>query len=431
MNSYGKGAGSGRARNSGCCSARLIEQVTMVTLRGMAMIALVSAFLVASAAVASAQTYSVLYSFSGAPDGADPQAPVTLDAATGNLYGTTTQGGSGSACVSGCGTVFELTSTGAESVLHSFTGNPDGIDPFDVFRDAKGNLFGTTVVGGAFSYYGTVFEINSKGVEKVLHSFKSGADGGYPTSGLIQGANTVDFYGDTAGGGTYDGGTIYKITASGSKTVLYSFGAKGTLGNTPESNLVQDGRTGNLYGLLAVGGPAGCGAVFELTPAGVETALHVFTGADGCEPGAGDPGLVMDAQENLFGTTSLGGIAGQGVVFELTSSGVEKVLYKFKGKKKGDGAQPYVGLVLDESTGNLYGTTVVGGTHDAGTVFKLSPPIKKNGRWVETVLYTFTGGADGLYPLAGLARDAQTGDLYGTAVGGGTYGWGVVFKLTP
>lgn len=224
---------------------------------------------------------------------------------------------------------------------------------------------------------------------------------------------------------------FYKITATGSKRVLYSFGAKGTVGNAPEGNLVQDGKTGNLYGMLPLGG-SGCGVVFEVTPAGVETPLHVFSGgSDGCQPGPGDPGLIMDAQGNLFGTTFFGGISGQGVVFELTAGRVEKVLYKFKGAKKGDGAWPYAGLVLDESTGNLYGTTELGGACNLGTVFELSPPMTKHGRWRETILHSFTGGADGDYPLAGLVRDTQTGDLYGTARDDHTYNCGVVFKLAP
>ncbi len=408
----------------------------MGTRHGLAMFALASAFLVAAAAMAGAQTYSVLYSFAGVPDGADgpdPMGPVTLDVTTGNLYGATPLGGAG--CPSpGCGTVFELTPAGVESVLYAFQDPPDGAGPRDVFLDADGSLFGTTFGGGADGY-GTVFRINPKGVEKVLHSFKGGVDGDELSSGLIQDPNTGDFYGVTTSGGAYNEGTLYEITASGSKTILYNFGAPGTLGNAPAGRLVQDGKTGNLYGLLPLGG-LGCGAVFQFTPAGVETALYVFTGqhGDGCEPGPGDPGLVMDAQGNLFGTTWFGGNANHGVVFEVTAGGVEKVLYEFKGAKKGDGAWPYAGLVLDESTGNLYGTTLAGGTGQCvsgcGTIFELSPPATKHGRWRETILHSFTGGANGYLPLAGLTLDAQIGSLYGTARGG-TYGEGVVFEFLP
>ena len=414
MNPYGKGAGNRPAR--------------------IVMFTLVSMLFIASATIAAAQTYSVLYSFTGGADGGTP-GPITRDAVTGNIYGVTTDGGDGGCEYPGCGTVFELTSTGVESVLRSFTGDPDGAEPLDVFRDVKGNLFGATLSGGRYGGGddGTVFRIGTKGVEKVLHSFKGGTDGDEPSSGLIQDPSSGDFYGTTASGGAYNQGTVYKITASGSKTVLYSFGAKGTVGNGPAGKLVQDGNTENLYGTLVLGGSSDCGVVFELTLAAVETPLYSFTGAqgDGCQPGPGDPGLVMDAQGDLFGTTFYGGIENNGIIFELTAGGVEKVLYKFKGVKKGDGAWPYAGLVLDESTGNLFGTTEIGGAYNLGTVFELSPPLTKNGPWTETILYSFTGGADGDYPLAGLVRDAQTGELYGTARDAHTYNWGVVFKLAP
>ena len=431
MQSHRDCVGDGRDWNTGCGS-RWNQSIGI--LRGMAMFALASAFFVASAAMAGAQTYSVLYSFADRGDGAEPLGPVTLDASTGNLFGTTSAGSKDFGCQD-CGTVFELTGTGVESAIHSFTGHPhDGAYPNDVFRDATGNLFGTTAWGGAYGAYdGTVFEIDSNGVETVLHSFGHGLDGDAPSSGLIQDANTGDFYGVTGSGGAYGGGTLYKITATGSETVLYNFGGPGTVGAGPGGNLLQDGKTGNLYGTLVVGGASACGSVFMMTPAGVETPLYVFGGVrgDGCQPFPGDPGLTMDAQGNLFGTTNRGGIANQGVLFELSAGGVEKVLYKFKGKKKGDGARPYAGLVLDESTGKLYGTTAIGGAYNWGTVFELSPPVKKHGGWRETILHTFTGGADGASPFAGLVRDPQTGDLYGTAEQGGTHGYGVVFKLTP
>ncbi len=377
----------------------------------------------------------MLYSFSGGTDGGTP-GPLTRDAATGNLYGITGDGGAGGCQYPGCGTVFELTSSGVETVLHNFTGSPDGAGPIDVFLDAKGNLLGTASGGGAYNY-GTVFKIDPKGAEKVLHSFKSGADGDFPSSGLIQDPNTGDFYGVTEEGGVHGVGTLYKVTAGGQETVLYGFGNGG---DQPAGPLVQDRNTGDIYGLLGFGGAWGCGGVFQFTPAGVETAVYLFTGqrGDGWQPGFGD-GLVMDAQGNLFGMTFFGGTRNQGVVFELTATGVEKVLYRFKGAKKGDGAWPYGGLVLDESTGNLYGTTEVGGTgqcvsgrvRGCSTAFELSPPPTKHGKWRETVLYSFTGGTDGLYPLTRLTRDPQTGDLYGSARGDYQSYWGVVFKLTP
>jgi len=396
-----------------------------------------AALFLAPAVNARAQTYTVLYSFSGGADGGTP-GPVIRDSATGTLYGVTGDGGAGGCQYPGCGTVFELTPTGTENVLHTFTNSPDGASPMDVLLDSEGNLFGTTGGGGVHGY-GTVFRIKPNGTERVLYSFKGGVDGKEPTSGLIEDHTNGDFYGVTAAGGDYNRGVLYEIGADGSETLLYSFGASGTLGNTPQGSLVQDQNTGVLYGLLDDGVP--CGGVFQLTPAGVESLLYGFTGqrGDGCQPSPGDPGLVMDTQGNLFGTTFFGGNSNQGVVFELTADGVEKVLYKFKGAKKGDGAWPYAGLVLDPNTGSLYGTTEVGGTgpcvsdkvHGCGTVFELSPPITKHGKWKETVLDSFAGEGDGLYPLAGITRDPLTGVLYGTARGDYQTYWGVVFKLTP
>jgi uncharacterized repeat protein (TIGR03803 family) len=407
------------------------------TRQGVMKIALAFTFLLAFLTMARAQSYSVLYNFAGGTDGAYPQAPVTLDATTGDLFGTTIAGGSGTVCYGGCGTVFELTPPGVESVLYSFLGPPnDGLEPNGLFRDSDGNLFGTTLLGGAGG--GIAFKINLQGDEKVLHKFKGGKDGSEPASGLIQDPNTGNFYGVTQSGGADSVGTLYTITTGGQTTILYNFGSGG---DQPAGPLVQDPTSENLYGLLDFGGPWGCGGVFQFTPAGVETALYLFTGqrGDGCQPGFGD-GLVMDAQENLFGMTFFGGIANHGVVFELSASGTEKVIYKFKGAKKGDGAAPYGGLVLDPSSGSLYGTTEIGGTgpcnggrtaKGCGTIFELSPPTAKHGKWRETVLHSFTGGADGQYPLAGLTRDPQTGALYGTTSSGGTYDVGVVFEIFP
>ena len=438
MNSYEKGREDGRARGSEYRARRFATRRTLAVLRIITICALVAALLFASAAMAAAQAYNVLYSFTGGADGGTP-GPVIRDAATGNLYGVTTDGGSGGCQYPGCGTVFQLTPAGDESVLHTFSG-PDGSAPGvqDVFRDTEGNLFGTTSGGGSRGF-GTVFRISPAGAEKVLYSFRGGADG-YDSSGLIQDPSTGEFYGVTEEGGANGVGTLYAMTASGEKTILYNFGQGG---DQPAGKLVQDPMTGNLYGLMGFGGPWGCGGIFQFTPAGVETALYLFTGqhGDGCEPGPDDPGLVMDAQGNLFGTTWFGGTRNQGVVFELTAGAVEKVLYKFKGPKKGDGAWPLAGLALDESTGNLYGTTEIGGTGQCdngghipkgcGTIFELSPPATKHGRWHETTLHSFASRGDGLYPLAGVTRDPQTGDLYGAARGDYQSYWGVVFRLTP
>jgi uncharacterized repeat protein (TIGR03803 family) len=371
---------------------------------------------------AQAQTFSVLYSFLGGTDGGDPEAGLVRDALSGNLYGTTFSGGA-----YGSGTVFKVDTTGIETVLYSFKGTPDGVGPHaGLVRE--GNLYGTTTQGGAYGY-GTVFKVDKKGKETVLYSFTgAGGDGNYPYAGLVRDALSGNLYGTTFYGGTYlNYGTVFKVDKTGHETVLHSF-TGGTDGGNPYAGLVRDALSGNLYGTTFGGGdltcnpPTGCGTVFKVDATGNETVLYSFTGGtDGGYPRAG---LVRDAKGNLYGTTSGGGVQGYGTVFKVDTTGTETVLYSF-GATAGDGAEPWASLVRD-AQGNLYGTTFDGGAYDYGTVFK----VDKKGK--ETVLYSFTGArGDGYYPIAGLVRDALSGNLYGTTVGGGVQGSGMVFKLTP
>ena len=366
---------------------------------------------------AHAQTETVLYSFTGTPDGATPFAGLVRDG-KGNLYGTTLQGGT----ISGYGTVFEVTPAGAEKVLHSFTGGTDGIGPYaSLVRGKKGTLYGTTSGGG--SGYGTVFAVTSSGKESVILNF-DGLDGAYLSAGLIRDSEGT-LFGTTPGGGLYSSGTAFELTASGTEQVLYNFTGGGD-GDCPLSTLARDA-AGNLYGTTQWGGAYGYGAVFELTASGTEQVLYSFTGGnDGAYPYAG---VVRDGKGNLYGTTIQGGAYNYGTVFEVTATGVEKVLHSFG--TSADGITPEAGLVRD-SKGNLYGTTYQGGAYNYGTVFK----VTKKG--VEQVLYSFSGGADGRYPVSNLIRDAA-GNLYGTTAYGGIQdcaygdggGCGTVFMLTP
>jgi uncharacterized repeat protein (TIGR03803 family) len=378
-----------------------------------------------------AQTFRVLHSFNGG-DGAYPEAGLLMDA-QGNFYGTTFGGGA-----YGQGTVFKVTADGAETVLHSFAGG-DGSGPIaGLVMDAQGNLYGTTSTGGitnpncAYSGCGVVFEITPSGTETVLYSFTGGADGNYPIGGLARDTQG-NLYGTTRAGGCYRRfglgcGTVFEVTPSGEFTVLYGFPPTDN-GHPTGANgdLVMDAQ-GNLYGTTQYDGPKrcpfrnfyGCGTVFEVTPNGTQIVLHTFSGgADGRWPVAG---LVQDPQGNFWGTTFNGGPYRQfGVVFEVTSTGGFGVLYGFQGFQ--DGRQPNAGLVLD-AQGNLYGTTRGGGL-DQGTIFKVAP----NG--VETVLHCFVKHKHGAYKPSGrLIRDAQ-GNLYGTSIAGGAYGYGTVYELTP
>ena len=354
----------------------------------------------------AAPTETVLYSFGGSPDGASPYGGLISDSA-GNLYGTTVYGGAGA------GTVFKLSPSGTETVLYSFTGGSDGAYPYaGLIADSAGNLYGTTFGGGA-SYAGTVFKLSPSGTETVLHSF-AWSDGALPYGGLIA-DSAGNLYGTTWNGGSGSCGTVFKLSPSGTETVLYSFTC-GIDGAYPYAGLIADG-AGNLYGTTSGGGASYAGTAFKLSPSGTETVLYSFTGGtDGGHPYAG---LIADGGGNLYGTTGGGGALNAGTVFKLSPSGTETVLYSFA--CSADGASPYAGLIAD-SAGNLYGTSLGGCAASNGTVFKVTPSGM-------TVLYSFTGGADGALPYAGLIADSA-GNLYGTTYSGGTAFVGTVFKLT-
>jgi uncharacterized repeat protein (TIGR03803 family) len=310
----------------------------------------------------------VFYSFTGTPDGENSYAGLIRDAA-GNFYGTTLGGGNAPCSYEkniGCGTVFKLDSASTETVLHSFAGPPDGYAPRGgLIRDAQGNLYGTTSFGGAYGNNGTVFKLDSAGTETVLHSFTGSLDGAYPLADLIRDAQG-NLYGTTDLGGVSGYGSVFKLDSTGSLTVLHSF-AGGADGANPSSGMINDPQ-GNLYGTTYAGGVYSYGTVFKLTPTGVETVLYSFAGnPDGSNPSGG---LVRDAQGNLYGTTSFGGAYYYGTVFKLTPNRTETVLYSFTSGN--DGGLPYAPLIRDKQ-GNLYGTTNVGGTYNYGTVFEVIP----------------------------------------------------------
>ena len=392
-------------------------------------------FLALAMPLAEAQTYTVLYSFTGLKDGGEPYGGLRLDPA-GNLYGTTLYGGTHPCIDLGCGVVFKLDTTGKETVLFNFNGGASGARTVaGLIRDSQGNLYGTTDVGGDNRCCGTVFKLDTAGTYTVLRSFKSHPDASRPLAPLLRDA-AGNLYGTTWLGGLYDNGAVFKVDTSGNETVLYSFTGK-TDGMWPLAGLIRDD-SGNLYGTTELGGnlhggcgSLGCGVVFKVDPTGTETVLYSFTGgADGAEPVAP---LLRDKAGNFYGTAGFGGDLtcsapyGCGVVFKLDVTGKQTVLYAFKGSPT-DGNEPHGGVIHD-AAGNFYGTTYRGGAYGFGTVFKLDA----NGK--ETVLYSFRNGADGSAPNAGLIRDAA-GNLYGTTVAGGKAGClgegcGVVFKVTP
>jgi uncharacterized repeat protein (TIGR03803 family) len=387
--------------------------------------ALALAIMLAFAAVspAQAQTFTVLHSFTGGEDGGNPAGGVIRDAA-GNLYGTAPAGGDLN-CGGGfgCGVVFKLDAIGKETVLLKFSGGANGVSPQNgVIRDAAGNLYGTTGFGGDLTCAcGTVFKLDTTGKEAVLHTFTGAPDGKTPYGGLIRDAQG-NLYGTTRFGGdptcnTVGCGTVFKLNAAGKETVLHSF-TGGTDGEDPIAVVVRDA-AGNLFGTTLSGGPSGLGTVFKLDRAGTETVLHSFASSpDGSQPGGG----LIPVGEDLYGTTEGGGnFCCDGTVYKLDKTGKVTVVYSFTGGV--EAASPFAGLVHD-AAGNFYGTTTEGGASNFGTVFKLDSTGK------QTLLHGFTGGLDGAEPLGSLIQDAA-GNLYGTTVYGGGFGFGTVFKITP
>jgi uncharacterized repeat protein (TIGR03803 family) len=301
--------------------------------------------------------------------------------------------------------------------LHTFTGSgSDGANSYArLVRDSAGNLYGTTAGGGAF-HQGIVFRVDASGNETVLYNFTGGADGGNPHSGLLLDA-AGNLYGITAGGGIFPGqGVVFKLDPSGVETVIHALTT--AEGSGSASGLILD-PSGNFYGTTEGGGAYNAGVVFKVDRSSNYVVLHSFGKRgviDGSEPFAG---LVRDAAGNLYGTTFGGGRFGDGTVYKVDASGNESVLYSFRGGS--DGLFPSSSLVLDPA-GNLYGTTDGGGAHNVGTVFKVSP------RGIEKVLHSFGPAPDGTSPFVGLVKDGL-GNLYGVTDGGGTDGHGSVFRV--
>jgi|HubBroStandDraft_4_1064222.scaffolds.fasta_scaffold00011_82 uncharacterized repeat protein (TIGR03803 family) len=372
-------------------------------------------------------TYSVIHNFGGgSADGSEPFASGLLDL-HGTLYGTTLYGGANYSC--NCGTVFAIGRFGAETVLHSFGGVGDGINPAGDLINVNGTLYGTTASGGGVGYGsygggGTFFSISPSGAETVLHAFGGAGDGAEPEGHLARFKGT--FYGATYAGGSYSygsqgrGGTVFSISAAGGETVLHSFGGAGD-GALPNDGLIKVRLQGHpmekLYGTTVLGGAYQRGTVFVISPSGAETVLYSFAGGyDGKDPWAG----LVNVNGALYGTTTGAGAYGGGTVFVVSPSGTESVLHSFGGS--GDGATPRATLI--NVNGTLYGTTYNGGANNDGTVFSISTS------GAETVLHSFGGApADGAQPDAVLLN--RNGTLYGTTRYGGAYNGGSVFSLTP
>jgi uncharacterized repeat protein (TIGR03803 family) len=321
-----------------------------------------------------------LYSFCkqrGCTDGADPEAGL-VQGTNGDFYGTTFLGGANHACGGNpCGTVYKITSSGHLTTLHSFDGMDGETPSASLVLGTNGKFYGTTYEGGA-NNDGTVFSITAGGTLATLHSFDD-TDGAIPEAGLVQGTNGK-FYGTTPGGGANGDGTVFSITTGGTLATLHSFGIGGD-GEFPLAGLVQ-ASNGNLYGTTYEGGTYGGGTVFRVTPSGNLKTLYSFCQHSGCPDGQSpEAGLVQGTDGNLYGTTYEGGANtnsscsnGCGTIFSITPSGTLTTLYNFcsqGGSNCTDGYGLQAALVQD-TNGTFYGTTVFGGANDDGTVFSLS-----------------------------------------------------------
>lgn len=408
---------------------------------------------------AHAQKYTVLHTFTGGADGKNPLDGLSMDP-SGNLYGTASGGGDlQGVCAQygGCGVVFKMKRVGSSwllNPLYSFMGAPDGRYPLGrVIIGPDGALYGTTQYGGQLGAIGdecgVVYRLTPPATaprsaiyswsENILYSPSGqGGDGcmlidvgglAFDTSGNLYGTT---YFGGEAG--LYEG-TVFELAHSGgqwTKSTIHSFngGNGGSDGESPSAGVTLD-HSGNVFGTTNLYGCEDCqGTVFQLTPSQsgwTENTIHdfIYGESDGNEPNGG---VILDSAGNLYGTTVGGGSGFGGTIFQIVPSGDSwnlNLLYSLDGE-----FGPFSDLLLD-SSGNLYGTAYSDGEFGFGSVFKLSP---SGDGWTYTSLYDFHGGTDGGNPESNLIMDAA-GNLYGTASAGGSKnchsGCGVVFEITP
>ncbi len=394
--------------------------------------------------VARAQTYTTIYNFSGGADGATPMAGLAIDQ-RGNLYGAANNGGNfgGNCGAQGCGVVYRLANHNSGWVLtplYSFQGGNDGMNPqtANVVIGQNGSLYSTTFYGGGSCLgdnrgCGTVYQLQPPASvcqstscpwnETVLHSF-NGGDGAGPVGALIFDAQN-NLYGATNTGSVRNGGAIYQLNASSGWMEQIIFVPYGYPGSS-----VSLSNAGDLFGSTLVG-TSGPGTVYQLTPSGsnwIGTFIYNFTGgSDGAYPVAG---VIFDPAGNIYGATTSGGSGHGGTVFKLSPSNggwTFDLLYSFTSAENGFQIAGPVGNLILDTAGNLYGTTFADGEFGYGSVFELTPT---SSGWIYTSLHDFTNGSDGSHPYSNLVFDSS-GNIYGTASSGGSFGDGVVFEITP
>jgi uncharacterized repeat protein (TIGR03803 family) len=359
--------------------------------------------------------FEVLHGFSLQPPPGAPSVAL-MQAANGYFYGTTDTVGVGQQ-----GTVFRMDAAGTVTVLHTFTGAPDGALPQAALIQATdGNLYGTTSLGGTFNQ-GTIFRMTLDGTVTLLHSFTGVTnEGTYPNGALVQ-ATDGNFYGMTSENGTVRT-IIFRLSPDGTFAVLHVFDPHATTSTFPGVALIQ-ASDGNLYGTAGILG--GVGAVFRTTLNGDVTVLHQFTGQpDGAAPHAG---LIEATDGNFYGTTESGGEFGIGAIFKVTRTGDLTIVHSFTGAHvqvfeipDADGGNPWGGLV-QAADGMIFGTTGNNGTIDSGTVFQMTP----GGTFV--TIHRFSG-IDGTWPTSALIQGAD-GNLYGVSQYGSSTKTGTAYRI--
>lgn len=384
------------------CSRRFAASFSMV----------LSLLVGAAAAQTASPTFAILVSFDGS-NGLVPAAPLT-QGTDGELYGTTDLGG-------GNGNVFRITTSGVLTNLNAFCSQVNCTGPAaphsPLIQAPNGRFYGASEGGGTEGNGGTFFEMAPWGALTVLHSFcfsgTCAEDGNEPAGALIQ-SESGNFYGTALRGNTLDSGTIFEITPEGTLSTLYKFCSQANCTDGANPFGLVEGNDGNFYGTTIFGGTYGSGEVFRTTPYGALTVLYSF-GSDGAYPN----GIVLANDGNFYGTTSSGGA---GTVFTMSPGGRVTTLYHFCSRAQcADGSEP-AGTLVQATDGNLYGVTYQGGKSNNGIVFEITPS------GVLTTLHAFDS-THGSAPAGGLVQ-ATDGSVYGTTSVGGTYNSGTVFKLS-
>jgi uncharacterized repeat protein (TIGR03803 family) len=357
-----------------------------------------------------AGVYTVLRHFNYSTDGANPRGHL-VQGKDSSFYGITYKGGT-----YGYGTIFKMTITGTFSILRHLNGPADGVSSYSSLTEANdGSLYGMTYSGGTYNT-GTIFKITKAGVYSIVRSLNTATDGASPQGDLVKGSDG-NFYGSCYTGGSGGNGTIFKLTtANGTYTVLRHLAAQ-TDGGNPYGNLFQN-TDGVLYGMNRSGGAGTSGTAFKISTSGAFTLLHPFVATT--EGSAPNGGFVKGNDGNFYGMTSADGIYGNGTVFRMNSSGTVTVLISFYGAKNGN--MPQESLVKGKDSA-YYSTTSNGGTYGYGTIFKTCAGIT-------TTLYSFNRNTTGGSPQGSLIQ-ATDGNFYGTTSDGGTGGYGTIFKITP